>query len=55
VPANFYDQVTLNGPERDQHIENLIYTIRSIAWTRAVLTTAPKPVRTPTGRPEQRW
>jgi mannonate dehydratase len=31
VPPYFYDQIMLNGPRRDQQIENMIYTIRSIA------------------------
>ena len=31
VPSNFYDHIMLNGPKRDQQIENMIYTIRNIA------------------------
>ncbi|MBM32615.1 MAG: mannonate dehydratase, partial [Chloroflexi bacterium] len=31
VPTNFYDHVMLNGPKRDEQIENMIYTIRNIA------------------------
>ena len=31
VPTNFYDHVMLNGPERDEQIENMIYTIKNIA------------------------
>ena len=31
VPANFYDQIMLNGPRRDEQIENMIYTVRNIA------------------------
>ena len=31
VPTNFYHHVMLNGPKRDEQIENMIYTIRNIA------------------------
>ena len=31
VPNNFYDHVMLNGPKRDEQIENMIFTIRNIA------------------------
>ncbi len=31
VPGNFYDQVILGGPKRDEQIENMIYTVRNIA------------------------
>ena len=31
VPTNFYDHIMLNGPNRDQQIENMIYTIRTMA------------------------
>lgn len=31
VPTSFYDHIMLNGPKRDQQIENMIYTIRNIA------------------------
>jgi mannonate dehydratase len=31
VPTFFYDHIMLNGPRRDQQIDNMIYTIRSIA------------------------
>jgi len=31
VPTNFYDHIMLNGPNRDQQIQNMIYTIRNIA------------------------
>lgn len=31
VPTGFYDQIMLNGPQRDQQIENMIFTIRNIA------------------------
>ena len=31
VPKYFYDHVMLNGPKRDEQIENMIYTIRNIA------------------------
>jgi mannonate dehydratase len=31
VPPYFYDQIMLNGPRRDEQIENMIYTVRNIA------------------------
>ena len=31
VPTNFYDHIMLNGPKRDQQIENMIFTVRNIA------------------------
>ena len=31
VPTAFYDHIMLNGPRRDEQIENMIYTIRNIA------------------------
>ena len=31
VPTNFYDHIMLNGPRRDEQIENMIYTVRNIA------------------------
>ena len=31
VPTSFYDHIMLNGPRRDEQIENMIYTIRNIA------------------------
>ena len=31
VPTSFYEDIMLNGPNRDQQIENMIYTIRNIA------------------------
>jgi mannonate dehydratase len=31
VPTNFYDHIMLNGPKRDQQIENMIATVRNIA------------------------
>jgi len=31
VPSSFYDHIMLNGPRRDEQIENMIYTIRNIA------------------------
>ncbi len=31
VPTNFYDQIILAGPNRDEQIENMIYTVRNIA------------------------
>ena len=31
VPTNFYDQIMLNGPKRDEQIENMIATVRNIA------------------------
>ena len=31
VPTNFYDQIMLNGPQRDEQIENMIATVRNIA------------------------
>ena len=30
VPTNFYDHIMLGGPNRDEQIENMIYTIRNI-------------------------
>jgi mannonate dehydratase len=31
VPPYFYDHIMLNGPRRDEQIENMIYTVRNIA------------------------
>ncbi len=31
VPPNFYDHIMLNGPRRDEQIDNMIYTVRNIA------------------------
>ena len=31
VPTQFYDQIMLGGPQRDEQIENMIYTVRNIA------------------------
>jgi mannonate dehydratase len=31
VPTSFYDHIMLNGPRRDQQIDNMIYTVRSMA------------------------
>ena len=31
VPMAFYDHIMLNGPRRDEQIDNMIYTIRNIA------------------------
>src|SRR5437588_292558 len=31
VPTAFYDHIMLGGPRRDEQIENMIYTVRSIA------------------------
>ena len=31
VPSNFYDHIMLNGPKRDEQIENMIETVRNIA------------------------
>jgi mannonate dehydratase len=31
VPTAFYDHIMLNGPRRDEQIENMIHTIRNIA------------------------
>ncbi len=31
VPTSFYDHIMLNGPHRDEQIENMIYTVRNIA------------------------
>jgi mannonate dehydratase len=31
VPIRFYDHIMLNGPKRDEQIENMIYTIKNIA------------------------
>ena len=31
VPTPFYDHIMLNGPRRDEQIENMIYTVRNIA------------------------
>ena len=31
VPKRFYDHIMLNGPKRDEQIENLIVTVRNIA------------------------
>ena len=31
VPTNFYDHIMLNGPRRDEQIDNMIYTIRNLS------------------------
>ena len=31
VPTRFYDHIMLNGPRRDEQIENMICTVRNIA------------------------
>ena len=31
VPTKFYEDIMLNGPKRDEQIENMIFTIRNIA------------------------
>ncbi len=31
VPINFYEDIMLGGPKRDEQIENMIYTVRNIA------------------------
>ena len=31
VPTSFYDHIMLNGPRRDEQIENMIYTVRNMA------------------------
>ena len=31
VPTGFYDNIMLNGPARDEQIENMIFTIRNLA------------------------
>jgi mannonate dehydratase len=31
VPTAFYDHIMLNGPRRDEQIENMIYTVRNMA------------------------
>ena len=31
VPTNFYDHIMLNGPRKDEQVDNMIYTIRNIA------------------------
>src|SRR5882724_1169862 len=31
VPTAFYDHIMLNGPRRDEQIENMIVTVRNIA------------------------
>ena len=31
VPTAFYDHIMLNGPRRDQQIENMISTVRNMA------------------------
>jgi mannonate dehydratase len=31
VPTNFYDHIMLNGPRRDEQIENMIFTVRNMA------------------------
>ncbi|HAG55541.1 MAG TPA: mannonate dehydratase, partial [Dehalococcoidia bacterium] len=31
VPSNFYDHIMLNGPKRDEQIDNMITTIRNMA------------------------
>ncbi|HBD82891.1 MAG TPA: mannonate dehydratase, partial [Dehalococcoidia bacterium] len=31
VPTSFYDHIMLNGPRRDEQIENMIVTVRNIA------------------------
>jgi mannonate dehydratase len=56
VPTSFYDQIMLNGPRRDEQIENMIATVRNIAqagipifgynWMPShVWRTPPKPIR----------
>ncbi len=31
VPTRFYDHIMLNGPKRDEQIDNMISTVRNIA------------------------
>ena len=31
VPSNFYDHIMLNGPNRDEQVDNMITTVRNIA------------------------
>src|SRR5437868_6655179 len=31
VPSHFYDHIMLNGPRRDEQVENMIATVRNIA------------------------
>jgi mannonate dehydratase len=31
VPSNFYDHIMLNGPKRDEQVDNMITTVRNIA------------------------
>jgi len=31
VPTSFYDHIMLNGPRRDEQIENMIFTVRNMA------------------------
>jgi mannonate dehydratase len=31
VPISFYDHIMLNGPKRDEQIENMIFTVRNMA------------------------
>lgn len=31
VPTRFYEHIMLNGPKRDEQIDNMIYTVRNIA------------------------
>ncbi|NDA79619.1 MAG: mannonate dehydratase, partial [Actinobacteria bacterium] len=31
VPTGFYDHIMLNGPRRDEQIENMIFTVRNLA------------------------
>jgi mannonate dehydratase len=56
VPTAFYDQIMLNGPRRDEQIENMIHTVRNIAragipifgyhWMPShVWRTPPEPIR----------
>jgi hypothetical protein len=37
VPTRFYDHIMLNGPKRDEQIENVIVTARNIARTRILI------------------
>ena len=56
VPSSFYDHVMLDGPRRDEQIENMIFTVRNIAragipvfgynWMPSgVWRTTPEPIR----------
>ena len=31
VPIDFYEDIMIGGPKRDEQIENMIYTVRNIA------------------------